>query len=106
MLVSSAYEGCHNASAEAVCSGASVVACRSPFLGAIEWHASKQSGRLSGAATAEELSRTLLAELAAWESGARDPRAISRAWTWELHPDRVAARILELFGQTPPRKTP
>jgi hypothetical protein len=106
ILVSSAYEGCHNSSAEAVCSGASVVACRSAFLGAIEWHTSKHSGSLSTIPTAEALSRTLLAELTAWDCGERDPLAISQAWTRELHPDRVAARILELFGQTPPIQTP
>ena len=102
MLVSAAYEGCHNASAEAICSGASVVGCRSPFLGAIEWHASKNSGRLTDHATPDGLAATLLEELAAWDRGERNPAAISEAWTRELHPDRVAARILELFDQTPP----
>lgn len=106
MLVSSAYEGCHNSSAEAICSGASVVACRSPFLEAIEWHTSKSSGSLSPKPTAEALCRTLLAELEAWDRGERNPLAISQAWTRMLHPDRVAARILELFGQTPPFRTP
>jgi hypothetical protein len=106
MLVSAAYEGCHNASAEAICSGASVVGCRSPFLGAIEWHTSKNSGRLTDQATPDSLAATLLDELAAWDCGHRDPAAISQAWIRELHPDRVAARILELFEQTPPAATP
>lgn len=101
MLVSAAYEGCHNASAEAICSGASVVGCQSPFLGAIEWHASRESGRVSETATAEALSAALQLELSAWESGARNPDAISKAWTAQFHPDRVAARILALFGVTP-----
>ena len=101
MLVSAAYEGCHNSSAEAICSGATVVGCRSPFLGAIAWHASKSSGSISPKPTAEALSGTLLAELAAWDRGERDPIAISQAWTRELHPDRVASRILELFDQAP-----
>ena len=106
MLVSAAYEGCHNSSAEAVCSGASVVACRSPFLGALEWHASKNSGRLAERATPESLAQALLDELAAWDRGEREPLAISEAWTRELHPDRVATRILEIFGESPPAASP
>ena len=100
MLVSSAYEGCHISSAEAVCSGASVVGCRSAFLCAIAWHTSKHSGSLSDVATPEALTSTLLAELAAWDRGERDPLAISQQWVSELHPDRVASRILELFGKS------
>jgi len=96
MLVSSAYESFHIASAEAICCGASVVACRSPFLDPIEWQASRNSGRLAERATGESLAQALVDELAAWDRGERDPIAISTSWTRELHPDRVAARILEL----------
>jgi hypothetical protein len=106
MLVSAAYEGCHNASAEAICSGATVVACRSPFLSALEWHAGKNSGRLADAATGEALSSALLAELETWDRNERDPHAISAAWTRELHPDKVAARILELFATLDPKFRP
>jgi len=102
MLVSAAYEGCHNASAEAICSGASVVGCRSPFLGAIEWHTSRSSGRLAERATGESLSQALLDELAAWDRGERDPITISKTWASDFHPDRVAAQILNLFGETAP----
>jgi glycosyltransferase involved in cell wall biosynthesis len=103
ILVSSAYEGCHNASAEAICCGATVVGCRSPFLGVLEWHAGKNSGRLAEQATPDSLSQALLDELDAWNHGQRDPAAISRDWTQELHADRVAARILELFSELPSR---
>ena len=98
MLVSAAFEGCHNASAEAVCSGASVVGCRSPFLGAIEWHASRNSGTLAHKADAESMNKALFREIEAWDSGRRDPKAISDAWTVEMHPERVAQRILREFG--------
>jgi hypothetical protein len=97
MLVSSAYEGCHNASAEAVCCGASVVGCYSPFLGAVEWHASKRSGRISKTARPEELCKALLDEYASWESGERDPIMISKEWTDIFHPDKVATKILKEF---------
>jgi len=96
ILVSSAYESFHIASAEAICCGASVVACRSPFLDPIEWQASRNSGRLADRATGESLAQALLDELTAWDRGDRDPIAISATWTHELHPDHVAARILEL----------
>lgn len=101
ILVSAAYEGCHNASAEAICCGASVVGCRSPFLGVLDWHISRNSGRLAEHATPEALSRELLAELDSWENGERDPGAISAAWTRELHADNVAEKILQLFSEIP-----
>jgi glycogen synthase len=104
MLVSAAYEGCHNSSAEAVCCGASIVGCRSPFLSALEWHVAKNSGRLAERATPESLAQTLLDEMATWDRGERDPVAMSEAWTSELHPDRVATRILNFFGETAPHK--
>lgn len=106
ILVSAAYEGCHNASAEAICSGATIVGCRSPFLGVLEWHAGRNSGRLAEQATPGSLAQALLDELEAWDLGQRDPVAISSFWTRELHADRVAARILELFGELPARGDP
>jgi hypothetical protein len=100
MLVSAAFEGCHNSSAEALCCGATVVACRSPFLGALEWHASKSSGRLARKATGSALAEALLDELSAWDQGERDPKAISQAWTEEMLPDRVARKIVDIFGES------
>jgi hypothetical protein len=99
MLVSAAFEGCHNSSAEALCCGASVVACRSPFLGALEWHASKSSGRLARKATGPDLAAALLEELSAWDQGERDAKAISKAWTEEMLPDRVAHKIVDIFRE-------
>jgi hypothetical protein len=96
MLVSSAYEGCHISSAEAVCAGASVVGCKSPFLSAITWHASHDSGRLCAKARPAELARTLIDELDAWDRGERDPLRISRHWCEIFHPDRVAMRAIQL----------
>lgn len=102
MLVSAAYEGCHISSAEALCCGSSVVACPSPFLCALEWHASKDSGTIASAATGKALGTALLHEMAAWDEGRRDPVSISRSWTQIFHPDRVARRVLEMCGETPP----
>lgn len=104
MLVSAAYEGCHNASAEAICCGCSVVAVRSPFMAALDWHASKNSGKLSPSATPPALASTLQAELAEWNRGDRNPEVFGPAWSEVFHPDKVAKRILNLFdnkhGQT------
>jgi len=99
MLVSAAYEGCHNSSAEALCCGASVVACHSPFLGALEWHASKSSGRLANKANGADLGQALIDELAAWDQGERDPATISKAWTQEMLPDQVARKIVNIFSE-------
>lgn len=99
MLVSAAYEGCHNSSAEAICSGCSIVGVDTPFLCALKWHASHDSGRLARNAEPSELAQTLCAELEAWDRSERDPLEISNSWCSELHPDRVASAILKLCGQ-------
>ena len=98
MLVSSAYEGCHNSSAEAVCSGASVVGCRSPFLSVLEWHCSKGSGRLADKPSARALADALCQELECWDTGGRDPGRISMDWMPDFRPDLVAKKILDLFS--------
>jgi hypothetical protein len=97
MLVSAAYEGCHISSAEALCCGATVVACKSPFLCALEWHASQDSGQLAKRATGESLGSALVSELEIWDQGMRDPSKISRTWRNIFLPDKVASRILGLF---------
>jgi hypothetical protein len=98
MFVSAAYEGCHNASAEAICSGCSIVGASSPFLCALEWHASHESGTLTRDASPASLTEALCSELEIWDRGGRDPEKISRSWCTELHPERAAAAILALFG--------
>jgi hypothetical protein len=102
MLVSAAYEGCHNASAEAVCCGCTVVAANSPFMAALEWHASKNSGTLSKNASSRSLTESLLAELDTWDRGDRHPEIFAPQWAEIFHPDRVALNILHLFGIQPP----
>jgi hypothetical protein len=106
MLVSAAYEGCHNASAEAICSGSCVVGVDSPLLGCLKWHASHDSGTMAPDARPESLATALCAELEKWDRGERDPVEISRYWRGQLHPDRVASSILELFGLKPPTPLP
>lgn len=97
MLVSSAYEGCHNASAEAVCTGTTIVGCDSPFLEVLKWHASYNSGTITQKASIQSLSEALITELGLWDSGHRDPQKISNNWCDIFHPDKVAKRIVTLF---------
>lgn len=96
MLVTASFEGCHNSSAEAICSGCSIVGVDTPFLAALAWHASRDSGRLAENAEPDTVAATLVQELEVWDAGGRDPRAISAAWCDVFHPDRVAADILQL----------
>jgi glycosyltransferase involved in cell wall biosynthesis len=102
MFVSAAFEGCHNASAEAICSGCSIVGVDTPFLCALKWHASHESGMLSRSAAPADLTDALCAELETWDRGDRDPRKISASWCSDLHPDHVAREILELYGLEAP----
>ena len=102
MLVSAAYEGCHNASAEALCCGCSIVGTNNPFLGAIEWHTSKNSGRLADRNTPQALATALVNELHAWDSGHRQPEIFSQQWSEIFHPDQVARQILALYGLAVP----
>ena len=98
MLVTAAYEGCHNASAEAVCSGCSIVSPTNPFLCALDWHASRGSGRtIAGGGDPVRLAAGLGDELADWDAGRRDPAGISGRWVDTFHPRQVARAILDLF---------
>lgn len=107
MFVSAAFEGCHNASAEAICSGCSIVGVDTPFLCALKWHASHDSGTLSQSASPLALTDALCSELETWDNGKRDPRRISESWCSDLHPDHVAREILGLYGlKTPAAETP
>lgn len=97
MLVTAAYEGCHNASAEALCCGCSVVAPRSPFLSALEWHSSRDSGSIADSHTPEALAGTLCSELSLWDAGRRNAVEISSTWSEVFLPNRVAQGVIDLF---------
>jgi hypothetical protein len=98
LLCSSAYESFHIASAEALCSGCSVVGFESPMTPALRWFVSEQSGTLSarfdGAALADACAR----EISEWEAGSRDPAKISRRWRSRLHSVEVARTLLAMSG--------
>lgn len=96
-LCSSSHEGSHVPSAEALCSGASIVAPFRKELNAMLWYVSHDSGRLAIQDSANGLSETLLLELEAWDRGERNPVAISSYWCSKLSVSAVASRIRELL---------
>lgn len=97
MLVTAAYEGCHNASAEALCSGCSIVSPSNPFLCALDWHTSDGSGRtIPDNGSGADLATALTEELAAWDTNFRDPSGISEQWTAVFHPESVAKEIMKI----------
>ncbi|MEO5917150.1 MAG: glycosyltransferase family 4 protein [Luteolibacter sp.] len=92
----SAFESFGIAAGEALCSGCSVVAGRSPSMASFEWFTSDGSGQLAETDDAAQHLTALQNELSKWESGLRNPELISKTWTSRLHADKVAERALEL----------
>ena len=64
-----------------------------------KWHTSMNTGRLALSSSPESLSTALLAELAAWAIGERDPVVSSAQWSKRLHPDRVAQEMCKLISR-------
>jgi glycosyltransferase involved in cell wall biosynthesis len=95
----SAYESFHIASAEALCCGCSVVAADKPALASLRWFVSRDSGTLAATDEVQGHLDALERELALWETGRRDPMAISRTWCETLHADKVAERIIKVIAE-------
>jgi glycosyltransferase involved in cell wall biosynthesis len=92
----SAYESFGIAAGEALCCGCSVVAGRSISMASFEWFVSMDSGRLAVPDNVQGHLQALREELACWELGQREPRAISEDWGKQLHAGEVATRVLAL----------
>lgn len=101
LYCSSAYESFHIASAEALCCGCSVVAADIPTLASFRWFVSRDSGTLAVIDDANGHLDALERELSLWETGGRDPMAISRTWVATLHADKVAERIIKVIAEHP-----
>ena len=95
-LCSSAYESFHIASGEALCSGCSVVGVDSAMTSSLSWFTGDGSGSLSNSLDAVGLAGALGKEISAWESGQRDPEAISLQWRGRLHAVEVARTLIEM----------
>ena len=96
LLCTSLRESYHAVSAESLCCGASVVGPDVPEIPSLKWFTDGPYGRLA-LRQADALADAVLAELASWDSGERDPVRISAHWGGLLHAPSVARRILELF---------
>lgn len=95
-LCTSASEGTHNASGEALCCGCSVVTPRNPErLPMVHWYTSKSSGLIAQADTPDAVAQTLCRELANWRNGQRDPAAISSQWAPMFRADLAIAPIIQ-----------
>lgn len=92
----SAYESFGIAAAESLCCGCSLVAAKSVSMASFEWFVSEKSGTLACIDRPEHHVESLLAELAAWDCGARNPESISRIWCSRLHADKVAGQVVRL----------
>ena len=93
---SSAFESFHISSAEALCSGCSVVGPDLPGMSSFPWFCGEDCGTLANDDSVEGHGAALLAELRAWTLGKRDPLRIGRLWGPRLHAPAVAAKILEM----------
>lgn len=92
-LCTSLAEGYHTVSAEALCSGCSVVGPDVPEIPSMHWFTDGPFGTRAPR-NSRVLADALIGELAAWQDQERDPVAISSHWTAILHAPRVAERIL------------
>lgn len=96
LYCSSAYESFHISSAEALCSGCSVVGPKLPGTSSFEWFCGEECGTLITCDSLEGHVGGVLDELRAWEAGGREPRRIARIWRPRFHASQVASRILAL----------
>ncbi|MBU6326321.1 MAG: glycosyltransferase [Verrucomicrobia bacterium] len=104
-LCTSLAEGYHTVSAEALCSGCSVVGPDIPEIPSMQWFTEAPYGTRAPR-NARALSDALIHELSAWENRERDPQSISAHWTAILHAPRVAERILKITKEIRLSKVP
>lgn len=97
LLCPSSFESFHIAAAEALCCGCSVAGPRLSTLPSLQWFAA-EDGALAPRPTAAALAEAVATEWRRWETGGRDPQAISRRWCARLHAPEVARQIIRLAG--------
>lgn len=97
-LCASRYESFHIASAEAVCSGCSVVVGKHPNLAATAWFTTRNSGTLASSRSQYDLLDALISEVSEWQTGNRLPATMSSDWNNELHCDRIARSLANSYS--------
>lgn len=102
-LCTSASEGTHNASGEALCCGCSIVTTNRPDrLPMVHWYTTRHSGRIADSDTPGAVAQALCDELQAWQQGERNPAAISAAWSPLFRADHALSAIFsELLAPRP-----
>ncbi len=104
-LCTSLAEGYHTVSAEALCSGCSVVGPDIPEIPSMQWFTDGPYGTRAPR-SARALTDALIRELSAWENREREPQSISAHWTAILHAPRVAEKILRIAEEIGLTKVP
>lgn len=103
-LCTSASEGTHNASGEALCCGCSIVTTNRPErLPMVHWYTTRQSGLIAGSDTPQAVAKALADELAHWQAGQRDPAAIAAAWAPLFRVDLALGPLFRHLAACHPR---
>lgn len=102
MLCASRYESFHIASAEAVCSGCSIVVPKHPMLASTGWFTSHESGTISGKRNLSSITAALELEASNWENEKRAPLKIARYWKSVLPASCVASKLAEMNKKQDP----
>jgi glycosyltransferase involved in cell wall biosynthesis len=96
IVFSSRWESGPIAAWEALALGCTVIGTSIPNLRSI--CAAEQFGRVSPSRRPSDLAGAIGREMAAWESGRRNPEAIAHGWQARLHPKAVCATLLEALA--------
>jgi glycosyltransferase involved in cell wall biosynthesis len=91
----SRFESFSYAAGEALTRGATLVA--TPFPSAYYFTQHGRFGTVSAGFGRDSLTEALTAELACWDRGERDGKAIAAYWTEELAADRIAQRFASMM---------
>ncbi len=96
IVFSSRWEGSPHAALEALALGATLIGPPIPSLAS--WSAGGLFGTISRTRRPAGLARALRDEIAAWDTGRRNPVEISKHWRERLAPEAVCRHMLEALG--------
>lgn len=99
LLCPSRFESFHISSAEALCSGCSIVVVDHPLLASTGWFTTRDSGTLAASREPSDMIAALHLEVTAWETGKRSAQAISSTWSTDLHASCVASHLIQSITQ-------
>jgi glycosyltransferase involved in cell wall biosynthesis len=100
MMFSSRWEGLPVASLEMVALGGTIVGPGD--LPNMLSYTKEDFGTVSAASTPVSLAEAMCTEMAAWESGKRNPQEIASVWRQRLAPDTLTGQILSFIREVRP----